>query len=78
MGRKICVPLPFTVFLALKKVGVRQYEDSDSKPGVGVRTQAQLPAIGHRRQLQLYGGPGACPTGNFWFQRRLGVSSSDI
>ena len=28
-----------TVFLALRKVRVRQYEDSDSKHGVGVSTQ---------------------------------------
>ena len=32
------------MFLALKKVGVRQYEDSDSKPGVGVSMQPWLPA----------------------------------
>ena len=29
-----------SVFLALKKVGVRQYKDSDSKPSAGVITQA--------------------------------------
>ena len=29
------------VFLALKKIGVKQYEDSDSKPGVGVSTLAR-------------------------------------
>ena len=34
------------VFLALKKVGVRQYEDSDSEPGIGVSTPARLPANG--------------------------------
>ena len=36
------VQLP--VFLALKKVRVRQHENSDSKPCVGVNTQALLPA----------------------------------
>ena len=34
------------MFLALKKVGVKQYEDSDSKPGVGVSMQAGLLAKG--------------------------------
>ena len=32
-SRDICIP----VFVALNKIGVGQYEDSDSKPGVGVR-----------------------------------------
>ena len=63
------------MFLALKKVGVRQYEDSDSKPGVGVSTQARLLAKSRRRQSQLQGGPGACP---FLFQGRLYVSSNDM
>ena len=42
-----------SVFLATKKIGVRQYEDSDSKPGVGVSTQARVPVDGHQRGLQL-------------------------
>ena len=41
------------VFLAMKKVGVRQYEDSDSKPDVGVSTQARVPVDGHQRGSQL-------------------------
>ena len=32
------------VFLALKKIGVKQYEDSDSRPGVGVSTLAAAAA----------------------------------
>ena len=41
--------------MALKKVGVRQYEDSVAKPGVGISTQARPPPKGIRRQLQLLG-----------------------
>ena len=41
------------MFLALKKVGLRQYEDSDSKPGVGVST---FPAKGRQRQSRGSGG----------------------
>ena len=48
LGELIC-----TVFLAMKKVGVRQYDDSDSKPGVGVSTQARVPVNGHQRGSQL-------------------------
>ena len=55
----ICRPISlyifyaYTVFLAMKKVGVRQYEDFDSKPGVGVSTQARVPVNGHQRGSQL-------------------------
>ena len=38
--RDICIP----VFLALNKVKVGRYEDSDSKSGVGVSTQARQTA----------------------------------
>ena len=41
------------VFLAMEKVGVRQYKDSDSKPGVGVSTQVRVPVNGHQRGSQL-------------------------
>ena len=51
-----CLNTCCSVFLALKKVVVRQYEDSDSKPGVGVSTQARLPAKGRRRQSRGSGG----------------------
>ena len=42
------------MLLALKKIRVRQYEDSDSKPGVGVSTQARLPANDRQRRSQIF------------------------
>ena len=57
--RDICIQM----FLALNKVGVGQYKDSDSKPGVGVSTQARKTATGGCRNAR--GGPG------IFFQRRL-------
>ena len=53
---QIGVGLP--VFLALKNVGVRQYKNSDSKPGVGVSTQTRLPANAGRGRSQLLLGGG--------------------
>ena len=56
-----------TMFLALKKVGVRQCEDSDSKRSVGVSTQTRLPA----QFLGVGGGGvylGACP-GKFFLEK---------
>ena len=38
--RDICIQM----FLALNKVGAGQYKDSDSKPGVGISTQARKTA----------------------------------
>ena len=50
-----------TVFLALKKAGFRQYEDSDSKPGVGVtlRQAASFTVNVSLKRLQLQEGSGA-------------------
>ena len=48
-----------TVFLALRKVGVRQYEDSDSKPGVGVSTGlTRLTAEARQKAVTILGGFG--------------------
>ena len=57
------------MFLALKKVGARQYE---SKPGVGVSTQARPPATSHRRPSQQREGSGACPCHRRPSQQREG------
>ena len=57
-----------SVFLSLKKVGVRQNEDSDSKLDVGISTQARLPAIA------TPGGSGHAPPGFFFAsEKALGV-----
>ena len=57
------------VFLALKKVGVGQYEDSDSKPAVGVSTQAQLLAKAGQWRSQMQGVQGFFlgGGGKFWW-----------
>ena len=52
--------LVYSVFLALKKVGVRHYEDSDSKPAAGVSTQAQLLAKARQRRWQIQGPREFC------------------
>ena len=65
------------MFLALKKVGVRQYKDSDSKPGVGVSTQHDRRGSGERPRktvktlpaLGRIGGGGFPP--NFFFRKRF-------
>ena len=71
------------MFLALKKVGVRQYEDSDFKPGVGVITQARrtptkngLNSIssGQTGPGGMGGGGGSWPLGmspGFFFEKGL-------
>ena len=58
-----------TVFLAMKKVGVRQYEDSDSNPGVGVSMQSRVPLNGHQRgsHHNSRGVRGHAPLGIFCF-----------
>ena len=61
------------VFLALKKVGVGQYEDSDSKPAVGVSTQAQLLAKAGQWRSQMQGVQGF-----FFGGGEVLVASSDI
>ena len=46
------------VFLVLKKVGFGQYEDFDSKPGVGDSMHARLPANTREMRPQLQRGGG--------------------
>ena len=54
------------MFPALKKLELDN--NSDSKPGVVVSTQARLPAKGRRRQSQLQGVRGHAPPGIFCFK----------
>ena len=64
------------MFLALKKIEVKQNKDSASKPDVGVSTLARhAAAFGecYRKQLQLLGGGGMSPA-NFFSEKALGAS----
>ena len=68
-----------TVFLALKKVGVRQYEDSDSKPGFGVSTLVRHAAASSEhlpKVVATLGGSG--PLGEFFFRKGFRSLSRDI
>ena len=46
------------MFLALKKVDVQQYDDSDSKPGVGVSTEKTVATPGRSRSFLSGGNSG--------------------
>ena len=48
--------IKISVFLALMKVGVGQYEDSDSKPGVRVSTQTRQTATEGARNARGWAG----------------------
>ena len=56
-----------SVFLALKKVRVRQYKDSDSKPWSQHKGAASSERP--RNAIATPGGRGACPTWNFCFRQ---------
>ena len=65
-----CSWLCLAVFLALKKIEVKQNKDSDSKPDVGVSTLARhAAAFGecYLKRSQLLGGGGMSPA-NFFFR----------